>query len=218
LDSFSDEGAVEMNTDSGQNNLLREAAEWRLISLLFECPTKGWREQVAALAGEITDEDLKLAANAAQDEATEGLYHSIFGPGGPAPAREVSYRDWVQPGYLLSELSGYYNAFSFHPATQEVADHVSVEAAFIAYLRLKEAYALDCFDSEHASVTAEAAQNFIKEHLSNMVEPLSHSLALSGVRYLSLTGTALLQRVGTCKEKISGRHLIVLDRKHVDGS
>ena len=67
--------------------LLREAAEWRLISLLFECPNEEWQAQVAALAAEITDADLKAAAVAAREEAGEGIYHTIFGPGGPAAPR-----------------------------------------------------------------------------------------------------------------------------------
>ena len=68
-----------------QNQLLGEAAEWRLLGLLFECPLPNWREQMDALAAEVVDADLKAAAEAARLEASEGLYHSIFGPGGPAP-------------------------------------------------------------------------------------------------------------------------------------
>ena len=92
--------------DSRQRNLLEQAAEWRLVSLLFECPTKNWREQVAAISLEISDQELRAAAECAQSEASEALYHSIFGPGGPAPPREVSYRESVQLGYLISELEG----------------------------------------------------------------------------------------------------------------
>lgn len=199
-----------MKTNSKDNKLLIEAAEWRLISLLFECPTTGWFELVDSLSNEITDKDLKLAATKAQVEASEGLYHSIFGPGGPAPAREVSYRSWVQPGYLLSELSSYYDAFSFQPDTEEVADHISVEAGFIAYLRLKEVFARDCLDIEHANITADSAQNFIDEHLSFVAEPLAKSLASSGITYLALNASALLQRVGVKNSESKIKMLPVL--------
>lgn len=197
-------------TATVQTQLLREAAEWRLLSLLFECPSPNWREQVEALATEVADTDLKAAANVAQKEASEGLYHSIFGPGGPAPGREISYRDWTQPGYLLSELTSYYDAFAYQSKIVEAPDHVSVEAGFVAYLKLKEAYADAIADDEHAAVTREAGQQFIKEHLSMMTEPLARSLEHSGVEYLALAGKALLARVGPKRDQSPKHNLPVL--------
>ena len=37
----------------GKTRLLREAAAWRLIGLLFERPREDWSTQVAAIAGEV---------------------------------------------------------------------------------------------------------------------------------------------------------------------
>ena len=187
--------------DSRQHNLLEQAAEWRLVSLLFECPTKNWKEQVAAISLEISDQELRAAAECAQSEASEALYHSIFGPGGPAPSREVSYRESVQLGYLISELEAFYQAFSFSPATPEVLDHVSVEAGFMGYMKLKEAYALAGSDLENASVTAQAAQRFLEDHVSVIAQPLTATLQTLGVRYLSLAGEGLLRRVGPPRKR-----------------
>ena len=187
-------------TATTQTQLLREAAEWRLLSLLFECPSPNWKEQVEALAAEVFDVELKSAAKVAQREAGEGLYHSIFGPGGPAPGREISYRNWTQPGYLLSELTSYYDAFAYQPAFLEAPDHISVETGFIAYLKLKEAYAEAITDEERSAVTRDAAKQFINEHLSEMAEPLARSLEHSGVEYLALAGKALFLRVGPKRE------------------
>ncbi|MFN0085351.1 MAG: molecular chaperone TorD family protein [Blastocatellia bacterium] len=194
-----------------QNQLLREAAEWRLLGLLFECPSPQWRAQVASLAAEIPDAGLKAMAEAARTEASEGLHHSIFGPGGPAPPREVSYCDLAQPGYLLSELSSYYEAFAYQPALREAPDHVSVEAGFVAYLRLKEAYALANSDGEHAAITGEAARQFIHEHLATLAEPLARALEHSGVEYLTAAGSALLARVGPRRAAPQKRGLPVLN-------
>jgi len=182
-------------------NLLREAAEWRLISLLLECPVGDWQENVKNLAKEITDSQLKTATEFAKVEASEGLYHSIFGPGGPAPAREVSYRSWVQPGYLLSELSAFYKAFSYQSNLQESPDHIAVETGFMAYLKLKEAFAEECNDQENVEITAKAAKTFNAEHLAKMTEQITKSLASSGIEYLALTSAALLKRVGHDKDK-----------------
>lgn len=190
-----------MKAASIQDKLIQEAAEWRLISLLFECPNAGWYQQVNELAREIKDSRLKKAARSARSEATEGTFHSIFGPGGPAPPREVTYRSWVQPGYLLSELASFYKAFSYEPDSDEILDHVAVEAGFMSYLKLKQAYALACFDDENARITAKAAKVFAADHLSKSAEQLSKSLAFSGVDYLALASSALFKRVGKDKDK-----------------
>jgi nitrate reductase assembly molybdenum cofactor insertion protein NarJ len=190
--------------------LLLDAAEWRLISLLLECPVGRWKEHVAALAAEVADSDLKTAAEAAQREASEGTYHSILGPGGPAPSREVSYCSLVQPGQLLAELRAYYDAFSFTAATGEAPDHVSIEAGFVAYLRLKQAYALECSDSEHAALSEEAARQFIDDHMCAIAEPLARRLEESGVDYLTLAAAGLLRRTGPPRSRRLGQGLPVL--------
>lgn len=202
-----------MNTKAIRNKLLREAAEWQLISLLFDCPKGDWFEQVSDLGKQVSDKLLKRAAKLAQKHASEGLFYSIFGPGGPAPGREVSYRGWVQPGYLLSELSSFYNAFSYKPATAEVPDHIGVETGFIAYLRLKELYALECDDSKSAEITSEASRAFIDEHLSKFAQKISKLLTASGIDYLDLAGAALFDRVGPDKDKSKQIFLPVLEEE-----
>ncbi len=183
------------------NDLLREAAEWRLISLLFECPVGDWKKQVGELAAEVADEKLAKAGEFAQEQAGEGLYHAIFGPGGPAPAREISYRDWVQPGYLLSELSAYYDAFSYRPEIPEVPDHIAVETGFVAYLKMKQAFALVCGSDENAEITKKAIGTFVDEHLAKMTERIAGQLSESDIDYLALAAGALLDRVGVDKDR-----------------
>ena len=187
-----------MNSVLGKREieLAGEAAEWRLLSLLFECPTPEWRAQVTALMNEVADADLKSAVQEALGEASEGAFHHTFGPGGPAPAREATYHQTVQLGYLMSELQAYYNAFAFHPATAEPPDHVSVETGFIAYLKMKEAYALACGNEQHAATAAESAERFVQEHLANIAQPLAGHLEESGIGYLAKAGAALARRAG----------------------
>jgi nitrate reductase assembly molybdenum cofactor insertion protein NarJ len=199
-----------MKAKSQKTNLLREAAEWRLISLLFECPKGDWRALVKNLADEITDIELKTAAEFALVEASEGLYHAVFGPGGPAPAREISYRDWVQPGYLLSELAAFYDAFSYRPSLSETPDHIAVETGFISYLKLKEAFARECKERENARMTAEAAQKFIAGHLAKTTEPMTKILATSDIEYLALASAALFKRVGCDRDQKINRILPTL--------
>jgi len=152
--------------------------------------------EVAALAREVHDQQLKAAAEAAQTEAGEGLYHTTFGPGGPAAAREVSYLRATLSGQFLAELRGMYEAFAYQPPSEEPPDHVAVEADFVGYLRLKEAFARARSEDEQAAVTADAAQRMLDEHLSAIAEPLARSLAASGIAYLAGAAAALLTRTG----------------------
>jgi nitrate reductase assembly molybdenum cofactor insertion protein NarJ len=179
-----------------QKKLIEDSAKWRLISMLFECPSDAWRIKLASLASSISDARLKVAAEAAEAEASEGLYYSIFGPGGPASPREVSYHRSVELGGLMSELAGYYEAFGYSPASRETSDHVAVEVDFVGFLRLKEAYAQACQDPDHAEITADAARHFIKDHLFPMAEPLVRLLENSGVHYLQLAARALVRQAG----------------------
>jgi nitrate reductase assembly molybdenum cofactor insertion protein NarJ len=176
--------------------LLSEAAQWRLIGLLFECPDQEWLRTISELAAETNDPKLRDAAAAARSEATEGLYHSIFGPGGPAPPREGSYRPVGQPGYLLSEIIGYYSAFAYKNASPELPDHIAVEAGFVSFLKLKESFAGESGEAEKAAITAAATRNFLADHVSVAAEPLMKSLAHSGVEYLRLASEALFERAG----------------------
>ncbi len=93
----------------------------------------------------------------------------------------------------MAELTGYYDAFGYEPASLEPCDHITVEAGFIGYLRLKEAYALACEDSEHADIASNTARHFVRDHLAAIAVPLGNMLGGSGVRYLELAGQALVQ-------------------------
>lgn len=177
-------------------DLLRDAAAWRLLGRLFECPTDPWRADVIRLASDVRDPDLAAAAAAAVDQASEGLYHSMFGPGGPASPREVSYHDTLELGSVMSSLTGGYEAFGYRPALLESPDHVAVETGFVAFLRTKEAYAAMAGDGEHAATAREAAEGFLARHLANVADRLAARLAEAPVPYLQIASRVLARRVG----------------------
>ncbi|OFW17341.1 MAG: hypothetical protein A3F70_14585 [Acidobacteria bacterium RIFCSPLOWO2_12_FULL_67_14] len=176
--------------------LVRESAGWLLLARLFECPTERWRREVTALAGEIDDPALQAAARATLDAATEGQYHSVFGPGGPASAREVGYHDGLELGSLMSELTGYYHAFGYPVVEGEPPDHVAVEIGFLAYLRLKEAYAVASGQEERAAVARDAAARFRVDHLARFAAPMAGLLAQSGLDHLAQASVLLATRIG----------------------
>jgi nitrate reductase assembly molybdenum cofactor insertion protein NarJ len=183
-----------LSTDS--RALIAEAAEWRLLALLFEYPGEEWRRQLDALASEVRQEELRRAAEGSQQQACEGLHIALFGPGGPVSLREATYQGGVQLGYLMSELSAIYDAFGYQPRTEEALDHLSVETGFLSYLKLKQAYAQECGHAEHAAVVSDAAANFVKEHLAMVAEPIALKLANLAPEHLVLAGRFLVERIG----------------------
>lgn len=182
--------------DPRVRELLIEAARWRLLGRLFECPTTDWHGDVTALAAETDDPELAAAAAIALATATEGAFHSVFGPGGPAPPREASYHDSVELGSLMSELAEYYRVFGYRPPTSEPPDHLAVETGFVAYLCLKESYALATHAGSQAAVASDAASRFRADHLARMAGPVAAVLADSDIEYLSRASALLHARVG----------------------
>jgi nitrate reductase assembly molybdenum cofactor insertion protein NarJ len=191
--------AAPVPVDGAQTALLQEVAVWRLLGLFFEYPDDAWRTRVAALGDEVTDPRLRAAAASALREASPGMYCSLFGPGGPVSLRAVTYRDGVQLGYLLSEVGAFYDAFAYARSTTESDDHLAVEIGFLAYLRLKQAYALACGEDEHAAVTQDAAERFLADHVSGIAAPVAQALTNLGPCYLTTAAEVLIERAGPAK-------------------
>lgn len=182
--------------DAHTTGLLREAASWRVLGRLFECPDDHWRADLTLLTRELDIEELSQLNSSIDDEATPGQYHSVFGPGGPAPAREASYHDSIELGSLMSDLAAYYHAFSYAPRNGEPLDHVAVEINFVSYLKFKEAYAHAQGHDEQAEIVARAAAAFVTDHLARIATPLARLLASSSLRYLARGSALLAERVG----------------------
>lgn len=176
--------------------LLSEAAEWRLLGLLFEYPTDAWRAQVTALLPDLREEEMRRMGEEALEVAKPGLHIALFGPAGTVPVREVTYQGGVQFGYLMAELAAYYSAFGYAPAGGETDDHLSVELGFMAYLKMKQAFALAAGAAKDAEVTEAAAAEFVKEHLATMGEPVANRLENFAPDYLIAAGRRVAARVG----------------------
>lgn len=144
--------------------LLAQAAAWRLASLLLERPRPQWRSETLRLCSEVSDQRLSCSARGA-DQGSEEIYHRLFGPGGTLSPREVSYCGFEDPGRLMAELRAFYHAFSYDPRREDPVDHISVEAGFVGYLFMKEAYARLRGDLESAEIARRARERFTEAHL-----------------------------------------------------
>jgi TorA maturation chaperone TorD len=185
---------------------LGAAAAWRLIGLLFERPRSGWEDEITALGNELQDATLQQAVAEARRAISEhgsstvaAAYLAIFGPGGGVSPREVAYRGREDPGNILADLSAFHAAFAFHPRAEDPLDHVAVEAGFVGYLHLKEAFARSNADAEATRTSAEAAESFLTAHLRTFAEPLCHRLQ-GTLPHLQLAARALLERTGPAPE------------------
>jgi TorA maturation chaperone TorD len=155
---------------------LAAAAEWRLLGLLLERPRAELRAEIGALAAETRDPALRDAA-AGVVTSSEGEYLALLGPGGLASPREAAYLGMQDPAWVLAEIARFYDVFAFAPRAEDPPDHVAVEAAFVAYLHLKEAFALEAGDAEAAETTRAARTRFVAEHLARIARAMADRLA-----------------------------------------
>ncbi|HEY7164425.1 MAG TPA: molecular chaperone TorD family protein [Candidatus Binatia bacterium] len=181
--------------------VVADAAAWRLASLLLERPRPEWRRELSAIRQEIADEELLSCADDAGN-ATEENYHALFGPGGTVSPREVSYCGFEDPGHLMAELQAFYDAFSYVPIREDPIDHICVEAGFVSYLFLKEAYARSERDPEGAAVTTEARNRFLRQHISRSAEGIFQRLGHAS-HYLAKVSAWLVRRAQSRNEDLT---------------
>jgi hypothetical protein len=161
---------------------------------LLARPCPGSSEEIEALAREVQEPALRAAAAAAH-AASEGAYLRLVGPGGAVSPREVTYRPFEDPGWVLADLKHYYDAFAFRPRAEDPIDHVAVEADFVGYRLLKEAFARARGDAEGALVASEARGRFLASHLAAIAEPFAERLTAAGPTHLAAAARVLAGRV-----------------------
>lgn len=172
-----------------------EAARWRLLSLLFERPQGNWHPEVESLVGEIEDPDLIAVAQGAR-EATEGEYLAVLGPGGVVSPRQVGHLDKGDPAQLIAELSTFYKAFAYEPSSENPPDHIAVEAGFVGFMKLKEAYARARGNRDGEGRTTRAITKFVDRHLRDFSHALAERLAASAPGYLADAAMILVRETG----------------------
>jgi hypothetical protein len=108
----------------------------------------------------------------------------------------VTYRGGVQFGYLIAELSAFYEAFGYTPQAEEAPDHLAIELGFVSYLKLKHAHALVNGEAGKAEVTGDACAEFLREHIAWQAEPVLKLLDNFAPDYLIEAGKRILGHAG----------------------
>ncbi len=77
----------------------------------------------------------------------------------------------------LADINGFYRAFGLEIETRERADHIAVQAEFLAYLIMKEIHASRTTDSEeNVMISREAQMHFWRDHFGWWVKGFCQTL------------------------------------------
>lgn len=142
-------------------------------------------------AAGIVDDTAVLATKASRLANVEGTslsllssaHQRIFGhtARGTVPPYETEYGDEAlfQQPQQLGDLAGFCKAFglTLNTAQHERLDHVSCECEFMAFLALKEVYAIEHEDSEMLAETQKAGRLFLRDHLGRFGPTFARKLA-----------------------------------------
>jgi len=179
---------------------LCRATLYSALALGFRPPTEESRERLASAeaaralgeAASILDAcgeaelvaAVKRLAEADQSMETLTVSHRrLFGhtarAGVPPYETEYGAEALFQQPHELGDLNGFYQAFglALNAAERERADHVSCECEFLAFLALKEAYALERGDASMLVETRKAERLFLRDHLARFLPAFANKLA-----------------------------------------
>jgi TorA maturation chaperone TorD len=164
---------------------LARAARWRLLSLLFQPPTRASRRELSRLAETAPEDEAALSQEWASVPIGQAVaeFHRVLGPG-RVPAVESSYdpNALAGRGPLLADIAGFHKAFAYRPEQPpaEVPDHIAVLLDFLSYLAFKAAFAVHEKKQEEAYITAVAYERFLEAHLHHWVAAFRERLECSG--------------------------------------
>lgn len=164
------------------HNALLRADLWRLLAEAFTCPTSESLQDLAYLATDVADclasdamslaAPVRLLADAlaeSRHDALEAEYHTLFTTQVLVSPYEGSYHR-TERGAIIGDVAAFYTAFSLQLAPQSgPPDALHNELAFLAWLALKEAYALEHDLPEGLEVTRAATRQFLDDHLGRWV-------------------------------------------------
>lgn len=169
------------DTTPGHNALLR-ADLWRLLAGVFACPTPESLSELTELAMDLADclhsdaaslaTPVSLVAEALRESShsrLESEYHALFTTQVLVSPYEGAYHR-TERGAIIGDVAAFYTAFSLQLAPQSgPPDALHNELALLAWLALKEAYALEHTLPEALEITRAATRQFLDDHLGRWV-------------------------------------------------
>lgn len=123
-----------------------------------------------------------LAASGRAVSILASSYRALFGhtARGIVAPYETEYGNEAlfQQPQELGDLMGFYRAFglAMRADRRERADHISCECEFLAFLAMKEAYALEHHNSAMLEDTVKAQKLFLRDHLGRFLPTFTQQL------------------------------------------
>lgn len=205
--------------------LLARAFLWRVLAAAFRYPdatthrevvgAESWR-RAAERAEELGWPEVARAARAAGDaacglsrDALEAAHTAAFGHSVrcAAPPYETEWGggDGLTQLHEIADVAAFFRAHGLRAASGgERADHVSLEAEFLAFLLVKEARALQTGRTEEAAICSEGRGKFLEEHLARFVPAFASRLAGSDVDRTYPTFAVMLDALARAECAASG--------------
>lgn len=167
-----------MTSNSDMDDALLFADLWRVLALVFSPPTTESLAQVRSVCRDLAScprvkglpvrvglEELAGWLDPEQAVAMEHEYNALFLTEALVPAYEGCYQR-MERGAVVGDTAGFYRAFGLELQEHTgPSDSLWNELAFMAWLSVKEAYALGQAREEERSVTRRAATDFLGDHL-----------------------------------------------------
>lgn len=209
------------------NKALLRADLWRILALCFASPTPQSLTDLRLLCEGLTtalegdDHPLRggLVELAASMEGLDPIdleheHNALFSMDVLVPAYEGSYQR-IERGTVIGDVAGYYRAFELAPVDHSgPPDSLWNELAFVAWLSVKEAYAMDQGLEEAEAVTREAMAEFIGEHLGRWTGVfVGRLLATTGNPFYCTGAHLLLATVSMVADELEVDEIIPLEAR-----
>lgn len=161
--------------------------EW-LASLSDQAPWAAWAGRLGESHGEASTQLAALRTVIATLGGTSALdplqeqFDGVFGHSvrGACPPYELEFgrSEVIQRASDLADISGFYAAFGMELAGEinERADHISVEAEFLAVLCAKEACGVENMDPDLVESARSAQRAFLEAHLGRWLPAFTRQI------------------------------------------
>lgn len=212
-------------SDDALRRALMRADAWRLLTLAFDRPTRATLEDLAGIATGLMAEleapshplleplqHFREALNTLDADMLEHEYHHLFTTQMLVTPQESSYHRTGR-GAVIGDVAAFYHAFGLHLRPEQgAADSMRNELAFMAWLTLKEAYAVEHRMGEAVDITHNAIRTFLADHLGRWALAFTERLfGATATPYYQEAGALLIAVLNQVTAEFAVRDVAPLD-------
>jgi len=220
-----------MRTADDVTQALLRADLWRILALCFATPAAQTLADIrqlcngliSTLAGSdhpLQEGLIELADTVAKLDVVEleHEHNALFSMDVLVPAYEGSYQR-IERGSVIGDVAGFYRAFDLAPVDHSgPPDSLWNELAFVTWLSIKQAFALEQGMTDAAGITRDAMVDFLSEHLGRWTGAFSQRLLATTGNPLYCTGAhLLLATVSLVTDDLGIERIVPLEPRTMEG-